>query len=412
MNIFGDDGFRDIYGKGLLNKIFLENFFLKLNNFIIKNKVPKIIIGFDTRNSCIDIIKIIIEKIIHPTVIEILDIPVPSPCISYLAKKKKNCFLIMITASHFDREFNGFKFFYKGEKLSKIYEKKILNSSKKKYKLKKKKIIFSKIYKHYIEYINKKFKYSHKSSDVLIDFAFGSAASIASKINFLKKIEKTNYNYNYRNINKNCGSNHLKKNSKNLPFSKFEYCLAYDGDADRLLVHKKNYGIIESEKMILIFLSYLKKKSLPNKVIATNIINPDLIEILKKMKIKTIQTNVGDRNIINNQIKYNSSLGFETSGHYSFDKFMDGIYASGLFLKILKSNRKIIEDILNVNFTYKLKKINLKQNQLKKINIFQYQKSKFFKIIIRKSIWENIYRLYIFYKPDGLLKVKKILSKL
>ena len=162
----------------------------------------------------------------------------------------------------------------------------------------------------------------------------------------------------------------------------------------------------------LIFLSYLKKKSLPNKVIATNIINPDLIEILKKMKIKTIQTNVGDRNIINNQIKYNSSLGFETSGHYSFDKFMDGIYASGLFLKILKSNRKIIEDILNVNFTYKLKKINLKQNQLKKINIFQYQKSKFFKIIIRKSIWENIYRLYIFYKPDGLLKVKKILSKL
>ena len=412
MNIFGDDGFRDIYGKGLLNKIFLENFFSKLNNFIIKNKVPKIIIGFDTRNSHIGIIKTIIENINYSTIVEILYIPVPSPCVSYLAKKKKSCFLIMITASHFDRKFNGFKFYYKGEKLSKIYERKILNSSKKKYKLKKKKIIFSKIYKSYIAYINKNFKYSYKPSDVLVDFAFGSAASISSKINFLKNVKKINYNYNYNNINKNCGSNHLKKNIKILPYSKFEYCLAYDGDADRLLVHKKNYGIIESEKMILIFLSYLKKKSFPNKVVATNIINPDLIEILKKMRIKTIQTNVGDRNIISNQVKCNSSLGFETSGHYSFDRFMDGIYASGLFLKILKSNKEIIEDILNIDFKYKLKKINLKYNQLKIINKFKNQESKFFKIIIRKSIWENVYRLYIFYKLGDLLRVKKILSKL
>ena len=412
MKIFGDDGFRDIYGRGLLSKIFLTEFFLRLNNFFIKNKIRKIIIGYDTRNSFINIIKIIIENINYPTVIEILDIPVPSPCVSYLAQKNKSCFLIMITASHFDKKFNGFKFFYKGEKLSKIYETKILNSSKKIFSLKKSKVYFSDTYKIYIDYINKNFRYSYKLSNVLLDFAFGSAASIASKINFLKNLKKTNYKYNFNNINKNCGSNHLEKNAKVLPFLKFEYCLAYDGDADRLVVYKKNYGIIESEKIILIFLSYLMKKNKINNVVATNIVNPDLLRILKSFRVKVIQTEVGDRNIISNQIKFNSKIGFETSGHYSFNRFMDGIYASGLFIKILKSNKKIIEDILTINFKYKQKKINFKYNKLKMITKIKNKSSNDLKIVIRKSIWENVYRLYIFYIYKDLLMVKKILSKL
>ena len=37
MKIFGDDGFRDIYGKNLLNQKFLKTFFNNLN-FILKEK--------------------------------------------------------------------------------------------------------------------------------------------------------------------------------------------------------------------------------------------------------------------------------------------------------------------------------------------------------------------------------------
>ena len=34
MKIFGDDGFRDVYGRGLMDREFLKIFFLKINFFL------------------------------------------------------------------------------------------------------------------------------------------------------------------------------------------------------------------------------------------------------------------------------------------------------------------------------------------------------------------------------------------
>ena len=49
MKIFGDDGFRDIFGINLLNKNFLDIFFNNLN-FLLENiKIKKIIIGYDNK---------------------------------------------------------------------------------------------------------------------------------------------------------------------------------------------------------------------------------------------------------------------------------------------------------------------------------------------------------------------------
>ena len=42
MKIFGDDGFRDIYSKGLMSEKFLNDFFTKLDNFLTKKKLIKL----------------------------------------------------------------------------------------------------------------------------------------------------------------------------------------------------------------------------------------------------------------------------------------------------------------------------------------------------------------------------------
>ena len=39
MKIFGDDGFRDKYGKGLMSEIFLNNSFRSLNIILKKKKL-------------------------------------------------------------------------------------------------------------------------------------------------------------------------------------------------------------------------------------------------------------------------------------------------------------------------------------------------------------------------------------
>lgn len=401
MKIFGDDGFRDIYGTGLMDKKFLEIFFYKINLFLKLKKINKIIIGYDTRKSYQNILKIILNNINQVKDIEILDKPVPTPCLSYLSKKYKKTFLIMITASHFDRKFNGFKFFLDGKKLQKNYEKKIIDIKNYHKKITKKKINISYTNKYilYEKFINLHFKKISLNKKVLVDFANGSSSTLIKKINFFKKVDKINYNYNLNNINYNCGSNYLKKTSKKLINKKYDYILAFDGDADRLTIFKKNYGLIEPEKVAYIFASFLKSKR-KNYIISTLISNPGLNVLLKEKKIQLLKTKVGDRNVINLQEKKNALLGFETSGHYSFMNFMDGIYAAGIFLLILSKNEKLILRSLQKKLNYKLYKLNLKKTKklfhLKKL----MKKKNNLKILLRKSMWEKIYRLYIFYTKE------------
>ena len=124
---------------------------------------------------------------------------------------------------------------------------------------------------------------------------------------------------------------------------------------------------------------------------------------MSKKNIKVVTSNVGDRNIINLKKKYKSILGFETSGHFSIiNDYMDGLQAAALFIKISIEKPLIINEVLNMKFKYKLKQINLKKNQVKK---FKIKKNNHTKVIIRKSIWENTYRVYIFYLPNNFPKI-------
>ena len=110
MKIFGDDGFRDIFGSNLLNQKFLNQFFNSLNFLLENKKIKKIVIGYDNRISKKYIINIILKNIKSVKKILLLKNPIPTPGLQYLSKKEK-CFGIMITASHFPAKYNGFKFF-------------------------------------------------------------------------------------------------------------------------------------------------------------------------------------------------------------------------------------------------------------------------------------------------------------
>ncbi len=410
MKVFGDDGFRDIYGSKLMSRKFLQNFFHNLNFFLEHKKIDKICIGYDTRKSNKEILNIIFKNLLYPKKIYLFKDPVTTPCIHYMSKVYQT-FNIMITASHFPSHFNGFKFFFKGKKLTKKMEKKI------EYKLNNKKEFIGKRskvlkinYNQYINFINRTFKINIKKK-ILADFANGSAALSIGKIKFLDKVSKVNFRFNGENINKKCGSNYLKKNCKK-KFKHYDYCFAFDGDADRILISEKKYGIIESEKIALIFLKYLGKTQYRKKknIVTTEISNPWLSEQLKKDKCKVYLTKVGDRNVIEKQIAKKSILGFETSGHFSFHERMDGMYTMGFFLKILDKNEEIIKNVLRKKPNYKLKILRFKNFSKKIANIIsKIKKKEKVKIIRRKSIWTGENKVYFFLKKrKSYLSKKKI----
>ena len=120
--IFGDDGFRDRVGTGFLRIDFLNNFFESLNIFLKKEKIKKIVLGFDTRKSSKNIIDIILSNIKSVDKIIIHKKPIVTPNLHFCTKSKKTLG-IMITASHFTKNYNGFKFFLNGKKLTKKKEK-------------------------------------------------------------------------------------------------------------------------------------------------------------------------------------------------------------------------------------------------------------------------------------------------
>ena len=98
--------------------------------------------------------------------------------------------------------------------------------------------------------------------------------------------------------------------------------ISFDGDADRVVIAKKNCGIIESEKLALIFAKYFSTKK-RNKltIVGTEISNPWLKEQLKKIKINFVKSKVGDRNVIKKQIINKSIFGFRNFWSFLFFKF-------------------------------------------------------------------------------------------
>ena len=88
--IFGDDGFRDRVGTGFLRIDFLNNFFESLNIFLKKEKIKKIVLGFDTRKSSKNIIDIILSNIKSVDKIIIHKKPIVTPNLHFCTKSKKN----------------------------------------------------------------------------------------------------------------------------------------------------------------------------------------------------------------------------------------------------------------------------------------------------------------------------------
>ena len=78
--------------------------------------------GFDTRKSSKNIIDIILSNIKSVDKIIIHKKPIVTPNLHFCTKSKKTLG-IMITASHFTKNYNGFKFFLNGKKLTKKKEK-------------------------------------------------------------------------------------------------------------------------------------------------------------------------------------------------------------------------------------------------------------------------------------------------
>ncbi len=352
---FGTDGIRGTVNKGNINGEMFFKFGLAAGTFFKNQKKLKqtAIIAKDTRLSGYTLEPALVSGLAS-TGINVYTLgPLPTNGLAMLTKSMKANMGIMITASHNPYYDNGLKLFGPdGLKLSDRIEKKIedLIDQKNTFQLSKPKILGRvKRLEHgneeYIKILRKNFprNFSLKGMKIVIDCANGAGYKSAPILlkNLGAKVFSIGSKPNGININYKCGSTYPKKIQNAVKKYKANIGISLDGDADRVIMCDEKGKIIDGDQIIAALAKRWKyKKILRGGVIGTFMSNYGMEKFFKRMKIKFLRSDVGDRYVKEKMRKNKFNLGGEQSGHIILGNYAttgDGLLVA---LEILFSLRK------------------------------------------------------------------------
>ena len=119
------------------------------------------------------------------------------------------------------------------------------------------------------------------------------------------------------NINRNAGSTHPEQLQAMVRASQAVLGVAFDGDADRCLAVDEDGMLVNGDQIMGILAHSMKQAGLlhHDTLVVTVMSNLGLKLALRGMGITTIQTNVGDRYVLEEMLAGDYTLGGEQSGH-------------------------------------------------------------------------------------------------
>lgn len=432
---FGTDGIRGIANKGVMT----PEVALKLGSaagtiFTRGDHRHLAVIGKDTRLSGYLLEPALVSGLIAVGMDVLLVGPLPTPAISILTKSLRADIGIMISASHNSFEYNGIKIFdNQGVKLDKKVEAQIerliLNYPKN--------ITFASSDRlgkarrlddasgRYIEFAKNTFpKFAELSElKIVIDSANGAAYSVAQKIFWelgAEVIDISNKPDGF-NINRNCGSTYPSAVQKATLEHKADIGIAFDGDADRVILVDEKGGIIDGDKILATIAMNMKEKKELNSdvVVATHMSNIALERYLESQSIELLRTDVGDKNVAKLMLNNNYNLGGEQSGHIILPEFSatgDGIIAALQVLKsFVESDSKTISELCHKyqSVPQKLENIDYRTGNMGAVNDEALEeKTKYFstmldknsRLLIRKSGTEPLIRVMLESHDQTIMK--------
>lgn len=381
--LFGTDGARGVANQELTCEIAFK--IGQAAAYVLTeecHRKPKILIGKDTRISC-DMLESALAAGLCSVGAQVVTLGIiPTPAVAYLTRKYEAEAGIMISASHNSAEYNGIKIFNSnGYKLSDAIEERI------------EAIILDNAEKidmptgddvgtvrrcetaiaDYTDFAKSVIDCSLDGMRVAIDCANGASYKTAAKvISALGGEPFVIHNHpNGTNINLNCGSTHMGDLCSYVKNCGVDIGLAFDGDADRLMVTDELGNVIDGDKIMLICAKYLKENNMLRKdtLVITVMSNLGLVLKAKELGIKTVQTTVGDRYVLEEMLRSGYSLGGEASGHIIFlnhNTTGDGLVSALNVLKILKLSGKKMSELAQIYDTMPQCIINAKVSNSKK----------------------------------------------
>ena len=377
MSYFGTDGIRGKFGQMPIT----PEFALKLGfaaGKVLKRNSPKNkpigVMGKDTRLSCY-ILEAALQAGLNAAGVYVhLLGPLPTPAIAHLTRALHAHAGIVISASHNPYFDNGIKFFSsEGKKLPDHLQEQINQELEKELVIEDtaslgKSVRVKDANGRYIEFCKSTFPYHFDLSDlkIVVDCANGAAYSVGPSV-FRELGAKVIALFNDPdglNINENCGSTHPEYLQKAVLEHQADLGIAFDGDADRVVMVDKNGQLIDGDHILYILATQAKNK--PEGVVGTVMSNMALELALTKANVGFVRAKVGDRYVLQCLEEKAWSIGGEPSGHIlTLDKSTtgDAIIASLQVLTVMVEQGKALHELVEgfVLFPQVLVNVRLQQ---------------------------------------------------
>lgn len=437
--LFGTDGVRGIANTELTPELAFK--LGKIGTYVLKkeNKRPVVLIGKDTRVSG-DMFESALSAGILAMGGNVIKLGVlPTPAVAFLVKKYEAAAGIMISASHNPYEYNGIKFFNdEGFKLDDSIEDEIeelivrnidITGHIKGDLLGKALDGEEQALDSYVEFLISTVDVDFKGMKVVLDCANGAAYQVAEKV--FNRLGAHTIAINNKpdgiNINELCGSTSPESLQKKVLKEHADVGLAFDGDADRLIVVDEKGQITDGDKTIFICAKHLKNKGIlrNNKVTVTVMSNIGFHKACAKEEIKVDTTKVGDRYVLESMLKSGSIIGGEQSGHIIFLNHTttgDGILSALQFMQAIKESGKRPSEMAEEMVVYpqvlknaKIKRENRenfdKDTEIKeKISQTEKLVGSNGRVLIRPSGTEPLIRVML--EDDDSVKIERLAGEL
>ncbi len=338
----------------------------------------RVIIGKDTRLSCYMFENALIAGMCSMGLDTLMVGPLPTPGVAFLTRAYRADAGVVISASHNPFYDNGIKFFSsEGFKFSEEWEKQV------------EELILTRHFEdclpgdteigrnfkivdadgRYIEFAKSTFPKHHslKGLKIALDSGNGAGYRVAPLI--FRELDAEVFEYGNRpdglNINKGCGALHPEYVQSKVLEHQADVGIALDGDADRVVLVDEKGRIIDGDMMVAICAREMKKRGIlkHNTVVSTVMCNMGFLKAMRREGIEVVQSQVGDRYVIQDMIKKGINLGGEQSGHVIFSDWNttgDGLVTALQVLGIMVTTGTTLSQLANVMEKFPQTIVNVK----------------------------------------------------
>jgi phosphoglucosamine mutase len=375
--LFGTDGIRGVAGEYPLDRPTAVAVGVGLARWIADQGLnPEVVIGMDTRESSGWIAEYVAGGLAHEGVRAQFAGLITTPGLAHAAKAGPFAAGVMISASHNPYHDNGIKVInHSGFKLPDEQELALeqhlfawlatgASATPKPLEAN------PGLDREYLDHLAATLSGGLAGVNMVVDGANGSASFLAPELlrQLGARVECIHCSPDGRNINLNCGSQHLDSVRAKVLETGADLGVAFDGDADRALFVSHSGKIVDGDAVMLLNALPLHARGRLKEVVATVMSNLGLELALKRHGIGLVRTSVGDKYVLEEMLRRDAPLGGEQSGHVIFRDYAttgDGLLTALRVLEVMRTTGRNLDELTAELTSYPQLLVNVRVRERK-----------------------------------------------